>query len=296
MNIAYQKITEQIIKALEEGTVPWQKGWLTNPAVSHNDGRVYSFLNQILLRRNGGEWLTFNQVTANGGKVKKGEHGSIVLFFNFKEEEIKDDNGNVIIEAGEPLKRKIPMPRYYYVFEVGQCEGIERKYPPKLKIHDSVAEAEQVIQNYLAANPDLRLDERIGNRAYYSLTEDRVILPERGQFTDINEFYSTAFHEMVHSTMTKERCDRSKERFGENVAFGSCNYSKEELVAEIGAVFLCEYVGIKGVFDNSASYIKGWLKVLKNDSTFIVSAASKAEKAVQYILGEALANAQNEAA
>ena len=68
MNIAYQKITEQIIKALEEGTVPWQKGWLTNPAVSHNDGRVYSFLNQILLRGNGGEWLTFNQVTANGGK------------------------------------------------------------------------------------------------------------------------------------------------------------------------------------------------------------------------------------
>lgn len=281
MNLAYNKVTEKIIEAIKNGTCPWQRGWLRNPARSHNDGREYSFLNQILLNCEGGEWLTFNQVSNLGGKVKKGEHGSVVLFYGFKEETLKDENGNEILdEKGNPRKKRTPIPRYYYVFEVGQCEGIERKYAPELKAHDPVKEAEEMISNYLSLNPELRITERVCNKAYYSPSDDAIVVPEKGQFDDVRNFYSTLFHEMVHSTMKKNRCDR-KDSKG---AFGSEKYSKEELVAEIGAVFLCDYVGIEGVFDNSAAYLQGWLKALENDATLIVSAASKAEKAVNFIL------------
>ncbi len=281
MNV-YDVITQKIIEKLNKGCVPWHKGWFTRPAVSHETGRPYSFLNQILLEGNGGEWLTFKQVEKEGGKIKKGEKGSVVMFFTWKEEEMKDANGNPLFDNdGDPKIKKIPIPKYYYVFEVGQCEGIERKYAPNLKKHDTVKEAEELIENYKANNPKLRITERVSNRAYYSLTEDEIILPEKGQFSSVNEFYSTAFHEMVHSTMTADRCNRDEARFG---GFGDKVYSKEELVAEIGACFLCDSVGIEGTFDNSASYINSWLKKLKDDSKFIVTAAGKAEKAVEYIM------------
>ena len=121
------------------------------------------------------------------------------------------------------------------------------------------------------------------------ITRDMICLPLFEQFTDTSEYYSTAFHESVHSTMKESRCNRAEDRKGKLVAFGSDDYSKEELVAEIGSANILNILGIETTksFRNSAAYIQNWLSVLKNDVKFIVSASSKAEKAVKYILGEA---------
>lgn len=128
-----------------------------------------------------------------------------------------------------------------------------------------------------------------GNRAYYSPTHDMICLPLFEQFTSANEYYSTAYHESIHSTMKEDRCNRAEDRKSKNVAFGSEDYSKEELVAEIGSATILNIIGIetKSSFTNSAAYIQNWLSVLRNDVKFIVSASSKAEKAINYILKQA---------
>ena len=135
----------------------------------------------------------------------------------------------------------------------------------------------------------LTVEHTASNKAYYSPTLDLIHLPLLEQFKNANEYYSTAFHESVHSTMKKSRCNRAEDRKGRLVAFGSNEYSKEELVAEIGSVSLMNILGIETnkSFRNSTAYIQNWLSVLRNDVKFIVSASGKAEKAVKYILGEA---------
>ena len=130
-----------------------------------------------------------------------------------------------------------------------------------------------------------------GNRAYYSPTLDMIHLPLFEQFTSATEYYSTAFHESVHSTMKESRCNRAEDRKGKLVAFGSDEYSKEELVAEIGSATILNIIGVEteNSFNNSTAYIQNWLSVLRDDVKFIVSASSKAEKAVKFILGETYA-------
>ena len=278
----YAKVTEAIIQKLEEGHIPWIKGWATRPAVSHETGKRYSFLNQMLLGHSGGEWATFHQVQNNNGKVKKGEHGRGVMFFSFKEE--KDEKTDEVV-------KRIPIARYYYVFEIGQCEGIDRKYPLPTVEHNPIEEAEKVVADYLKANPNLRIEERMQNSAHYSPSEDQIIVPERGQFKDIKDFYSTLFHEMVHSTMRKDRANRPEGNLG---SFGTKEYAKEELVAEIGSAYLCDSCGIEKKIDNSAAYIENWLTRLKDDKKFVVSASSKAEKAVKYILQQDVAEVVEE--
>lgn len=136
---------------------------------------------------------------------------------------------------------------------------------------------------------DITVEHMASDRAYYSPSRDLVHLPLFEQFKNANEYYSTAFHESVHSTMKESRCNRAEEREGKLVAFGSNEYSKEELVAEIGSANLMNIIGIESQksFRNNAAYIQNWLSVLKNDVKFIVSASSKAEKAVKYILKQA---------
>ena len=136
---------------------------------------------------------------------------------------------------------------------------------------------------------DITVEHMASDSAYYSPSRDLIHLPLFEQFKNANEYYSTAFHESVHSTMKESRCNRAEEREGKLVAFGSNEYSKEELVAEIGSANLMNIIGIESQksFRNNAAYIQNWLSVLKNDVKFIVSASSKAEKAVKYILKQA---------
>ena len=274
-------VTNRIIEELEKGNIPWQRPWSTagRYAMSHSTRKPYSLLNQMLLRP--GEYLTFEECKREGGKVKKGEKGNFVVSWA-KIKKVETD------EEGNERTTIIPRLKYYYVFEVSQCEGIERNCTeePKTYGNTPVESAENIITSYLERET-VTFTAKESNRAYYSPSEDAVIVPDLKYFEAVEEYYSTSFHELTHSTMHPDRCNRAEERKGKKVAFGSEEYSKEELVAEIGAATLVNMIGLESdkSFKNSVSYIQSWIGKLKNDKNLIVSASSRAEKAVNYILG-----------
>ena len=274
----YDEITNRIIEKLESGTIPWHRPWsgLASGAYNRVSKKPYSLLNQMLLKHEG-EYATFKQWTELGGKIKKGEKAEIVVFWKILDVEEMNSNGN-------KEKKTIPLLRYINVFHVSQVEGVEPKSIKAIE-HEPIKEAEQIKVDYMGRE-SLVIKEIVTNDAYYSPTRDYIQVPCKKQYDDIREFYSTLFHEMVHSTGHRDRLGRldATEKLA---SFGSEDYSKEELIAEIGSAFLMNHVGIESTktFKNSAAYIQSWLKVLRNDNRFIVSASSKAEKAMKYILG-----------
>ena len=274
-------VTNRIIEELEKGNIPWQRPWSTagRYAMSHSTKKPYSLLNQMLLRP--GEYLTFEECKREGGKVKKGEKGNFVVSWA-KIKKVETD------EEGNERTTIIPRLKYYYVFEISQCEGIERNCTeePKTYGNTPVESAENIITAYIERET-VTFTATDSNRAYYSPSEDAVVVPDLKYFEAVEEYYSTSFHELTHSTMHQDRCNRAEERKGKKVAFGSEEYSKEELVAEIGAATLVNMIGLESdkSFKNSVSYIQSWIGKLKNDKNLIVSASSRAEKAVNYILG-----------
>ena len=274
-------VTNRIIEELEKGNIPWQRPWSTagRYAMSHSTKKPYSLLNQMLLRP--GEYLTFEECKREGGKVKKGEKGNFVVSWA-KIKKVETD------EEGNERTTIIPRLKYYYVFEVRQCEGIERNCTeePKTYGNTPVESADNIITAYINRET-VTFTATDSNRAYYSPSEDAVVVPDLKYFEAVEEYYSTSFHELTHSTMHPDRCNRAEERKGKKVAFGSEEYSKEELVAEIGAATLVNMIGLESdkSFKNSVSYIQSWIGKLKNDKNLIVSASSRAEKAVNYILG-----------
>lgn len=276
----YEMVTERIIAELEKGIIPWEKPWGTgvrSGAYNRVSKKAYSLLNQMLLKHTG-EYATFKQWTDLGGHIKKGEKSEIVVFWKiFEKEETNPD-------TGEKEVQKIPMLRYYNVFHISQVEGVEPLTIPFREV-ESIETADKVIADYVTRE-NIEFTECASNEAYYSPSRDCVVVPMKEQYKLINEYYSTTFHELTHSTGHKNRLDRLQT--GAVAAFGSENCSKEELVAEIGSASIMNLLGIetKKTFRNSAAYIQNWLQVLKNDSKFIVSAAGKAEKAVNYIMGE----------
>ena len=275
-------VTERIVKELEKGVIPWRRPWSTGSkwAVSRSTGKRYMLLNQMLL--NPGEYLTFPEVKKLGGKVKKGEKGSFCVSWAKVpvKETVIDENGNE-----QEATRTVPRLRYYYVFEVSQCEGIERQYTTEAKTYenDPCEAAEKIITDYVTREA-IHFTTTDGSEAYYQPASDSVVVPKRERFSKVEEFYSTTFHELTHSTMIAKRCNRKQEM--KKASFGSKDYSKEELVAEIGAATLVNYTGLESEasFTNSAAYIQSWLKALKNDPNMLVSATARAEKAVNYIL------------
>ena len=271
----YQEITNRIIDQLDSGVIPWQKPWIASgSAVSHITGKPYSLLNQMLLGRSG-EYITFKQCQQEGGRVRKGAKASMVVFWKWIEE--KDPDSEEI--------RQIPLLRYYNVFHIDQCEGLTAKYAQDLPdIVNPDQNAETIIAGYIHSS-GVKLNHEAGDRAFYHPATDSITLPLLAQFKNTSEYYSTAFHEMIHSTGHKSRLDRLEK----TAFFGSEAYSKEELIAEIGAATLVNHAGLEtpDSFRNNAAYIQNWLQVLRNDKRFIVSAAGKAEKAVNLILGTA---------
>lgn len=273
----YAAVTDRIIAQLEQGIIPWRKPWTGagHQAISHSTGKPYSLLNQMMLGR-AGEYLTWKQVQDEGGKVKKGAKSSMVVFWKWVEQ--KDD------EKSEEVK-KIPFLKYFNVFHIDDCEGIKPKYAKELPtVHASADEAaEGIITDYLSRS-GVKLSHSDGDRAFYAPSADSITLPLREQFAETAEYYSTAFHELVHSTGHESRLNRLEKL----AFFGSESYSKEELVAEIGAASLVHQVGLEteSSFKNSTAYVSSWLKALQNDKKLIVSAAGKAEKAVALILNQ----------
>lgn len=284
----YSIITEQIVKRIEEsGQLPWRRPWREVEAYNLKSGKPYSFLNQMLLRHSGG-YLTFKQLSEMGGHLKEGSKSEIVTFYKTYEgkELLKDASNQIILDdEGKPKHEMRFALRYYRVFSVQDIDGIEDE---GIDMNDNIKpdeKAEAIIRGYLNRS-EVKFQSEPSSSAYYAPIEDLVSVPALQQFDDVSEYYSTVFHELTHSTGHTKRLHR--QGFDKGMKFGSCDYSKEELIAEIGSCFLRREARIesKSAFENSAAYIENWKKTLKRDDHMIIRAASQAEKAVKYILNE----------
>jgi antirestriction protein ArdC len=264
----YEMVTDKIIEKLESGVIPWRKPWVNGGAVNWKSQKAYRGINTMLLEE--GEYATFKQITEAGGKVKKGAKSEIVVFWKWIE---KEEEGKI---------EKIPFLRYYNVFNIAtQVDGLESKRVAASNFnHDPIEVCENIIKGFIN-KPTFSYQSK---GAWYKPSQDHINIPPMKDFPNIEEFYATSFHEMIHSTGHTSRLNR--EGVTTQVAFGSEVYSKEELVAEIGAAMLSGVAQIDmSTFDNSASYIQSWLKVLKGDKTLLVKAGAQSQRAVDYILG-----------
>ena len=273
MNKAQQEIVDKIIEQIEAGVCPWRKPWITGGIVSHCTGKVYSALNRMLLK-NAGEYITFHQVSAEGGRIKKGEKGQQVFFGSFIN---KTKDGEPVLDSDGNPDRYYCLKRFY-VWSVEQTEGIERKYPEEAKNNIAPNEAaREIIKKYLERS-GVKAVTSDQDKSFFSPSEFKVSVPPMGRFQSTAGFYSTLFHELVHSTgaaMSRDLGD----------GFGTKSYSREELVAEIGSSMLMAKCGMLESIPNSAAYLSGWASALKEDKTISITyAASKADKAVNYIL------------
>jgi len=276
----YQIVTDQILRQLEVGVVPWRKPWRAEPPCNLVSGKEYRGVNPFLLASQGygsRYWLTFNQASKLGGHIRKGEKSSIVTFWHIGEEETVRD------EDGKTRKSKPFLLRYYRVFNLEQTEGIAEKLglgnaTPRVP---SIDQCEAIVKR-MPNTPTIQQDAR----AWYRPSTDTVGMPSRNAFNSAEEYYSTLFHELTHSTGHASRVGREGI---ENIAtFGSESYSKEELIAEMGAAMLCGLTGISPTtIPNSAAYLQGWINRLRGDCKLLVSAASQAQKAADYIQGGA---------
>lgn len=274
----YEIVTNRIIELLEASTVPWQQPW-TEAGVPMNliSKRPYRGINLWLLLSLNYEknlFLTWDQLKKIGGSVNKDEHGHVVVFWkNVKKqpEELDDEN----------KPKTVPMLRYYKVFNIAQCRDIPTAFIPELitKESDPILECEAVVN----CMPDSPLLTFKGKRAYYDVSKDHVVMPQLKSFKTSEAYYSTLFHELVHSTGAEKRLGRKT--ITEMAEFGGEAYSMEELIAELGAAYLNSYTGILDKeIQSSTAYIQGWLAKLRDDKRVIVTASGQAQKAVDFIL------------
>jgi antirestriction protein ArdC len=274
MNV-YEIITNQIIESLESGVVPWRKPWSSN--LPHNlvSQKPYRGMNVFILATAGFEskyWLTFKQCASLGGRVKAGSKARTVTFWNVGQEKLNAKTGKV----SKPF-----MLRYYSVFNLTQTEGINLPRAVFERNKRSEFEAIESAETLAESMPNAPGFEQ-SDSAYYAPSRDVIGMPARSAFTHPAEYYSTLFHELTHATGHANRLHR--ESFDNPTQFGSESYSKEELLAEMGAAFLCGLSGIeRQTLPNTAAYLQTWIARLRGDSKLILSAASLAQKAADYI-------------
>ena len=277
MSKVYDVITDRIVAQLEAGTVPWRKPWNGQAGMPKNlvSSKEYRGINPFMLHCLGYEspyFLTFKQAKKLDGHVRKGEKGCPVVFWKTWHVEHT--------ENGEKTAQKRFVLRYYTVFNVAQCEGVEA---PTIAVPEREHEPLQAAEALVGAMPTPPGIVRGYVSAAYSPRTDIVRMPKPERFETAEAFYSTLFHELTHSTGHTSRLDRKG--ITETVEYGSRTYSQEELVAEMGSAFLCGETGILDTrIDQSAAYIDGWLRSLRNDRKLVVTAAAQAQKAADYIL------------
>jgi antirestriction protein ArdC len=279
------EITARVIEALEAGTVPWQKPWTGGGILptSATTGRAYRGINVWLLSMTAQAkdyaspyWLTFNQAQAFGGSVRKGERGTLVVFWKILEKPDRDDPDR---------KVKIPLMRHYTVFNLEQTDDVTmppRFAPPEPGEPVAVDVALTEILDGYADGPTVK--HARGDSARYNPATDTVTLPELDQFESGTAFAATALHELAHSTGHATRLDRFT-RNGEPQHFGTERYAREELVAEMGSAMLAASAGIETSFENTAAYVQNWLGVLKGDTSLVIQAAQQAQRAIDRITG-----------
>lgn len=267
-------VTRKIIEGLEKGEIPWQKPWASG-AVNHDKNYTYRGLNQLSLSYTAdaegwvNRWLTWGQIQTNEYRIKSNESPQYIAFFKFVDKKDED---------GEKTGDKFPLLRYYKVWSISQLEEAEEIIAslPQAEEFEPVERAEEIVQGMPNA-PRLQVG---GSRAVYNWALDVVTTPIKEVFDSRDEYYSTLFHELAHATGHKSRLNRDIPD-----TFGDDKYSLEELVAEFTSAFLCAESGINNTVKNSTAYIQHWLKVLKNDRQMLLTGASLAQKASDYILG-----------
>ncbi len=291
----YQIVTDRILALLQQGVVPWTLPWKVNgilvPPSNLVSRRPYRGINTFLLtaqRFGSPHWLTFKQALDHGGNVRRGERGTPIVFWRIDQKDSEDSDG-------EEHRRFLL--RYYTVFNLEQCEGIEVSgaHPAEdSPAFDPIPACEAVYAN-MPNPPQLRHG---GDQAYYRRSEDLVQLPRPEAFSRPEHYYSTQFHELAHATGHRSRLDRFAEEDNPGI-FGSPTYAREELVAEMTAAMVCGVSGIAPVkveaisekgeehlLESSAGYLQHWIDVLKEDSRAVVIAAARAQKAADFILGK----------
>jgi len=282
----YTRVTEQVIAHLARGVRPWIKPW----RAEHTDGRIvrplrfnglpYSGINILMLWGaavaegfSAPTWMTFRQAKELGANVRKGEKGSLVVYANaVVRTETTDD--------GDEIEREIPFLKGYTVFNVEQIDGLPEQYyakpEPRLTPVERIAHADAF---FAATQADVR---HRGPQAFYAQAADYIQLPPAEAFADIEAYYSTLAHEIVHWTKHPDRLNRD---FGRK-QFGDDGYAREELVAELGAAFLAADLEITPeVREDHASYLDHWLSILKADKRAIFQAAAHAQRAADYLHG-----------
>ncbi|MGG7678541.1 zincin-like metallopeptidase domain-containing protein [Klebsiella aerogenes] len=271
----YQTVTDSIISALETGVKPWACPWQRTPGMSglpsnYATGMGYSGMNIMLLWCSASEqgfndsrWMTYKQAKAEGGQVRKGEHGTTAIFYTMLER-----------ENNEGETEYIPMLKTFTVFNVEQIDGLtlsdEAVFPAET--FEPLPQAEALFRNSGATIIAK------GQNAFFAPSTDEIHLPERRLFSDAANFYATGMHELVHWSGAKSRLNREMKG-----KFGSEDYAFEELIAELGSAFLMADLGIVGEVQHE-SYIASWLKALRNDKRYIFKAASAASKAHRYLM------------
>ena len=292
----YTRVTDKIVAALEAGVRPWMQPWSVEHAAGkisrplRANGKPYQGVNVVLLWGEAMDkgyvapfWMTFKQSLELGGRVRKGEHGSLVVYADSFQRTETDE------QTGEDVERSIPFMKGYTVFNVEQIEEMPERYYAKpgdpLPVSERLEDADRFFRNTRA---EIRYG---GNRAYYSINSDYIQMPPFEAFQDAKSFAATLAHEACHWTRAASRLNRDLGR----KHWGDEGYAREELVAELGSAFLCADLGLAPeILEDHAAYIKSWLTILKDEKRFIFTAASHAQRAVEYL--HALQNADlNEA-
>ena len=278
MPSVYEIVTQNVVEQLEKGVAPWRKPWTASAPRNLVSKRPYRGLNVFMLASAGygsPYWLTFNQAKQLRAHVRQGEKSTLVSFWKFGEYSSEDR------ETGELENKTSVLLRYYRVFNLEQCEGLGALRGDDRKVVNPIGACES-LANSMPNPPRIERD----SHAFYRPSADTVGMPSRNSFESAEAYYSTLFHELTHSTGHKSRLDRFEDSTTDQ-QFGSDSYSREELVAEMGAAMLSGITGIShATLSNSASYLQAWISRLKSDSRLVVSAASQAQRAADYILGK----------
>lgn len=266
----HQQITDQIIAALESGTAPWVKPWSATSSNPHNaaTGHAYRGINLLILGMApyaSSGWLTYKQATDLGGNVRRGEHGTAIVFW--KQLQVED-------RADATKLKVIPMMKSFTVFNLEQCENLPARLTETTPVTPEQVQERNALSAKLMAQATV---SHGGDRAFYRPSTDSIQLPTPETFRTPADYEATALHELTHWSGAPTRCNRNL-----NTHFGDEAYAREELVAELGAAFLCAQCGIDGKLQHE-SYIANWLKVLKGDKKAIFTASAAAQKAVDFI-------------
>jgi antirestriction protein ArdC len=271
-NTVYQDVTNSIIEQLEKGAIPWVKPWRADSSADKNllSQKPYQGINRLILGLSGmvnkydvPVWASYKQWESIGGNVRKGEKGTRIVFFSKVSKENKTTGDT---ESYSVLKA-------YWVFNASQIDGID--IVPADTVQKPFTPIEYAESRIVKTGAAL---SHGGDAAFYAPSVDRIQLPNKGTFNSEANYYATAFHELVHWTGAKHRLDRNLEKG----RFGNPAYAFEELVAEMGAAFLCNDYGIQGELRH-AGYIQSWLKALRDDSKAVFKAAALAQKAADYL-------------